>query len=105
VRVAVKILAVGRPRDGLDPGELARLAREEMHALWELYRKGTVREMYSPGSPGAILVLETSSHREADDALAGLPLVESGLVGFEVTELQPFVAFEVLFTTSRAEPG
>jgi len=93
----MRVLAIGRPRDGAGPDDIARYAREEMRALWQLYRDGVVREMYSPGRPGAVLVLETVARQEAEAALACLPLVTGGLIGFELIELHPFSAFEVLF--------
>jgi hypothetical protein len=61
--------------------QIARHAREEMRALWQLYRDGVVREMYSPGRPGAVLVLEAVARKEAETALAGLPLAAAGLIG------------------------
>jgi hypothetical protein len=42
-------------------------------------------------------VLETAGRPEAEAALATLPLRASGLVGFELIELRPFGALEVLF--------
>jgi hypothetical protein len=93
----MRLLAIGRPRDGAGTDDIARHAREEMRALWQLYRDGVVREMYSPGRPGAVLVLETVARKEAEAALAGLPLAAGGLIGFELIELHPFSAFEVLF--------
>ena len=93
----MKLLAIGRLRQGADAGEIARYASQEMHALWQLYRDGVVREMYSPGAPGAVLVLETAARKEAEAALASLPLAADGLIVFELIELHPFSAFEVLF--------
>jgi len=93
----MRLLAIGRPCDGADVRQIARYAREEMRALWQLYRDGVVREMYSPGRPGAVLVLETVARNEAEAALAALPLAAGGLIGFELIELHPFSAFEVLF--------
>jgi hypothetical protein len=93
----MRLLAIGRPRDGAGPDDIARQAREEMRALWQLYRDGVVRDMYSPGRPGAVLVLETVTRKEAETALAGLPLAACGLISFELIELHPFSAFEVLF--------
>lgn len=98
----MKLLAIGRPTEGADVGEIARRAREEMAVLWGLYRDGVVREMYSPGRPGAVLVLETAGRPEAEAALAALPLSASGLIDFELIELQPFGAFQVLFAD---QPG
>jgi len=71
----MKLLAIGRPREGADVHEIGRYAREEMAALWQLYRDGAVREMHSPG-----------------------------LIVLELIELHPFSAFEVLFA-DRARPG
>ncbi len=94
----MKLLAIGRPRGGVDaPREIARHAAAEMRELWELYRDGTVREMYSPGGPGAVLVLEAAAREDAGQALAGLPLARAGVIEFELIELHPFAALGMLF--------
>ena len=95
------MLAIGRLRDGADAHEIARYAREEMRALWELYRGEVVRETYSPGRAGSVLVLEVASPEQAEAALADLPLVSAGLIVFEFIELHPFGAFEVLFAEGQ----
>lgn len=52
----MKLLAIMRPRDGVDVRTgVERYAEAELRALWALYRDGLVREMYSPGGPGALL--------------------------------------------------
>jgi len=79
-------------------GAISRQAPAEMRALWALYRDGIVREMYSPGAPGAVLVLEAETKDDAMAALATLPLVASNVISFEVIELHPFAALGVLFT-------
>jgi hypothetical protein len=103
----MKLLAIGRPRSAADGPEIGRHAREEMAALWQLYRSGVVREMYSPGRPGAVLVLEVPGPAEAEAAVGRLPLAAAGLIVFEVVELRPFGAFEVLFAgqVDSSEPG
>ena len=93
----MNLLAIGRPREGADIREIGRYAGEEMRTLWRLYRDGLVREMYSPGRPGAVLMLDTATAKDAEAALAGLPLVAAGLIVFELMELRPFGALEVLF--------
>jgi hypothetical protein len=94
----VKFLAIMRPREGLDVrSEVASHARAELRALWELYARGLVREMYSPGVPGAVLVLEASSTEEASRMLAELPLLAGGIMSLELTELRPFGAFQMFF--------
>jgi hypothetical protein len=94
----MKALAIMRPaRDGDLRGELMAAADDELSALWELYTEGVVREMYSPGGPGAVLVLEVDSLQDARERLSGLPLIERGLMGLEVLELAPFRALQMLF--------
>jgi hypothetical protein len=93
----MKLLAIGRLREGADVRQIALRAHGEMAALWQLYRDGVVREMYSPGRPGAVLLLETAARQDAEAALAGLPLAAAGVIDFELIELRPFIAFEVLF--------
>jgi len=98
----MKVLAVGRAREGIDPRvAIPPHALAELSALWSLYAAGTVREMYSPGGPGAVLVLETESVSAAQDALAQLPLVANGIIDFEPIELKPFAAFAALFDSHR----
>jgi hypothetical protein len=93
----LKILAIGRPREGLDPAaDIAPRATAELRTLWQLYGEDFVREMYSLGGPGAVLVLEAAAVSDAADALAGLPLV----IDFEYIELHPFRAFETLFAAA-----
>jgi hypothetical protein len=90
-----------RPRDGVDVGaEVARHAEEELRALWQLYREGVVREMYSPAGPGAILVLEAESVQKAERLVSQFPLISASVMALEVTELRPFAAIEMLFKTT-----
>ncbi len=94
----MKLLAIGRPRHEADAAaQIGRHAAAEMRELWELYRDGAVREMYSPGGPGAVLVLEAGDRAGAEAVLGRLPLVQAGVVEFEVIELHPFAALAILF--------
>ncbi len=93
-----------RPRDGVDAHRaIAPHAESELRALWELYRGGTVREMYSPGSPGAVLVLEADSVDAAQQVLAQLPLVANEIMTLELIGLQSFAAFQMLFRDSSQQ--
>jgi hypothetical protein len=95
----VKLLALMRPGGDADVrAAVAVRAHAELQALWELYRGGVVREMYSPGGPGAVLVLEASSAREAARALSVLPLLADRIMVLEVMELHPFAGLELLFS-------
>jgi hypothetical protein len=98
----MKILAILRPPDGTDARDGVRKhGREELQALWDLYRTGFVREMYSPGGLGAILVIEAQSTEEAAERLAELPLLRNRIMQLELTELHPFSALQMLFGATR----
>ncbi len=92
----MKVLALIRPAAGAARGEISANAEEELRALWGLYRDGSVREMYSPGGLGAVLILEGDAIESVAAALRR-PLLENGIMRLELIELQPFRAFEMLF--------
>lgn len=95
----MKLVAIMRPHEGLDvQGELARHAQSELRELWTLYQAGAVREIYSPGGPGAVLVLESESVEHARRTLARLPLLADEIMSLELIELRPFIAWQVLFS-------
>jgi hypothetical protein len=95
----MKILAVLRPGDGGDLGAaIAARAQEELGVLWNQYREGLVREIYSPGGPGAVLIVEAASRDSAHRALGELPLMGDKVMSLELIELRPFTAFEMLFS-------
>ncbi len=95
----MKILAVLRPGDGGDVrAAIAARAQEELGVLWNHYREGLVREMYSPGGPGAVLIVEAGSRDSAQSALGELPLLTDNVMTLELIELHPFAAFEMLFS-------
>jgi hypothetical protein len=99
----VKIAAILRAPDTPDVrAALARRAGEELAALWQLYRDGVVREIYSPGGPGAVLILECESASAAAALLQALPLVANGIVTVELIELHPFQALAMLFAPRPA---
>jgi hypothetical protein len=97
----MKVLAIMRPaREGDLRREVMAAADHELATLWELYTEGVVREMYSPGGLGAVLVLEVGTLDDARERLSRLPLIERGLMSLEVLELAPFRAMQMLFRGS-----
>jgi hypothetical protein len=59
-----------------------------MAILRQLERDGALLEAYSPGGPGAILLIDDRRAR-VEDVLGSLPLVAHGLITTEVIELHP----------------
>jgi len=66
--------------------------------VWALYQEGLIRELYFRADRSeAVLVLECASLDEARAALGSLPLVQAGLIRFELVPLRPYPGFSRLF--------
>jgi hypothetical protein len=95
----MKFLALEKESPGVGPDCFEPLLRAEAARLWELYQSGLVRELYFRGDrTQAVLVLECASTEDARHALASLPLVQQGLIDFDVIPLVPYPGFERLFS-------
>lgn len=85
----MKVLAICRPLAQTDPQVMSRHIAEEAETLENWRSRGALVEAYSPGGPGAILVLEAPGVSEAASLLDGLPLCRAGLIETEVIGLYP----------------
>lgn len=94
----MKILAIEKESPGVSTRDFVPHLRDEAKAGWELYKEGVIREMYfRDDKPEAILILECKDLDEAREKLSGLPLVEKGLISFELIPLRPYHGYERLF--------
>lgn len=95
----MKILALERDDHGIrDEDFTSDLLGAEATRVWELYQDGVIREMYfRQDVRTAVLVLECDSIEEANDVLHTLPLVNKGLIAFDIILLVPYDGFERLF--------
>lgn len=85
----MQILVVCRPvRDG-DQAEFRRLVPAEGAALRELRERGVLVNAWTPGRPGAVLILEAGTEDDAAAVAAALPLASAGLITTEVIPLYP----------------
>jgi len=85
----VQFLVICRPAAGGDPDEFKRLVPFETEAMREQKERGTLTGAWSPGHPGAVLMLEAADATAAAGILAGFPLVEAGLISTEIIPLYP----------------
>jgi hypothetical protein len=95
----VKVLAIGRAGRGIGWKDIAPYVGEEARRVWELYESDRVREFYlrADDQPGVVLVLECDDLAEAERLVAALPVLEAGLLDFEVIPLRPYVGLRRLF--------
>jgi hypothetical protein len=94
----MKIIAMEQEKPGLHPDQFAPHLRAEAARLWDLYESGPVREFYfRQDRSEAVLVLECTNTVEARQVLDSLPLVQAGLITFELIPLTPYTGFARLF--------
>src|SRR5512138_402600 len=94
----MKILAMEVETQGVHPEQYKPHLKSEARRVWELYQNGTIRELYFRADRSeAVLILECAEVHEAREILASLPLVQAGLITFDIIPLIPYPGFARLF--------
>jgi len=94
----MKILALEIETPDATAAQFAPHLKAEAIRIWELHKSGQIRETYfRQDRKEAVLVLECADAKEAHRLLETLPLVQAGLITFEVIPLIPYPGFERLF--------
>jgi hypothetical protein len=94
----MKILAMEVETEGVTPEQFTPHLKAEARRVWELYQSGMIRELYFRADRSeAVLILECEDTSEAQHLLESLPLVQAGLIRFEMIPLVPYSGFARLF--------
>jgi muconolactone delta-isomerase len=94
----MKLLALEKELPGATPEAFQPLLKSEAWRIWELQQSGTLRETYFRADQhSAVLVLECGNIEEARQLLSTLPLVNAGLIAFEIIPLAPYDGLSRLF--------
>ncbi len=94
----MKILALEYELPSAEPDLLEAYLAAEARRVLELTQAGIIREIYFRAEKReAVLMLECADAREAHDILQTLPLVQAGLITFEIIPLVPYDGFSQLF--------
>ena len=87
----MKILAFEVEKPGLLAADFAPHLKDEARRAWELQQAGVIRELYFRADQHtAVLVLDCPTLADAQAALNTLPLVERGLITFDLIPLIPY---------------
>jgi len=79
--------------------------KDEAKRVWELNQQGIIRDIwFRADRRDAIVMLECHDVKEAQEYLATLPLVENGLIRFEVIPLAPYTGYARLFNDPAIKP-
>mgnify|MGYP000987432634 CR=1 FL=1 len=104
----MQVLALSRRLEGTTPERLAAHAADEARGAWELHTEARVawqlhaevllRSVHlCPERPGSVIVLECASLEEAREALQRLPMVQAGLITFDLSRMLPYTGWAALF--------
>jgi hypothetical protein len=94
----MKVLAIERETAGATAEQFEPHLKAEAVRVWQLYQSGVLRELYfRQNHSAAVLVLECADVRQAKSALDTLPLVQEGLIAFDLIPLVPYPGFARLF--------
>lgn len=98
----MKFLAIEQEVPGTSAADFALHSHDEARRVWELYQQGIIREMYFHAEEHvAVLILECADRATAQQTLDSLPLVQAGLITFQVIPLLPYDGFSRLFATDN----
>ena len=102
----MKILAIEQEIPGVTTEQFREHLDDEAAKAWDLYQADVIRELYfREDQHTAVLILECKDVIEAETALATLPLIEAGLIRFEIMPLVPYPGFARLFSAKdRSRP-
>jgi muconolactone delta-isomerase len=94
----LKILALEVEKPGATADQLQPYLKAEAFRVWQLYQQEIIRAAYFRSDRHtAVLELECESSQQARQILASLPLVQQGMIDFEIIPLAPYPGFSRLF--------
>jgi hypothetical protein len=94
----MKILALEKEVAQTQASDFQPHLLDEAAKVYELYQAGVIREFYFHQTDHtAVIMLECANADEARTVLGSLPLVEAGLITFDVLPLVPYPGFARLF--------
>lgn len=94
----MRILAIERELPVPVYRNLRELPREEAAAVWDLQKRGVIREIWcTKADHRAVVMLECADLAEARQHLATLPFVRASLIDFMLLELCTYDGLESLF--------
>ena len=90
----MKFFVIAKRRPQFAPEDFAPHLEAESRRARQLYADNTLREIHArTDGRGAVLVLEAADQAAAEAAMKSLPLVEKGMLEYEIFGVQPYRGF------------
>ena len=99
----MKVLALERENPSAAPRSFPPHLKAEAAAVWQLQQSGVLRQIdFNAEEHTAVLLLECDSKEQAVQLLSQMPLVQAGLIHFEIIPLAPYDGYARLFAQNSA---
>jgi len=96
--MALVNLVITHDKPNVNWKEQELLLKQEAKVLWDLQKNGIIRNIwFTKNSREAILILEAEDSKRAKNIIDTLPLVNKGLITYDVVELVAYDGYERLF--------
>ena len=94
----MRVIAISTLISGATQDKVAALNAKELVKEWELQKADVIRQSHSRADqPGSIFMMEVRTVEDAKAKLAALPLVEAGLIEFDLFPYQAYEEYGSIF--------
>lgn len=90
----MKFLAIEKENKKADWTNAHSLLKPEAKHVYSQYLSDVVREIYFNEHGEAVIILESENKKAAQEILNSFPLVQAGLIYFEVMQLLPYTGLK-----------
>jgi hypothetical protein len=97
----MKILAIEKDIEDANWGNAMEVLENEARYVYKFYLDGLIREIYFTRKHNAVIILECESKDAAFNLLNTLPLVQKGMIRFELIELLPYTGYDRILNAKQ----
>lgn len=96
----MKFLAIEKEISQINWANEANTLKEEALHVFRLYTEDFIREIYFTDKKNAVLILESENLMVAKRRIEKLPLVQKGLIDFDIVPLMPYTGYQRIINTN-----
>ena len=98
----MQVLVIARVVEGTALEKVAPLIKPEAEAVWNLYTTEKLRTIhYISDMSGVVMFWEVPSLQELETELQTLPMVQMGVLTYELISMKPYTGISELFAPSE----
>jgi hypothetical protein len=96
--MALVNLVITHDKPNVNWKEQEQILKQEAKVLWNLQKKGIIRSIwFTKNTREAILIIEAEDSIRTKEIVDTFPLVEEGLISYDIIELVAYDGYERLF--------